>query len=164
MTLPKHAEELCFSTEVFLEESFTVDDFVNQCRKRVTIECLRDDLDAYYRTLKSAMVELINKDYADFVNLSANLVGVDKSIDGLASPLTQLREEVLGIKEVMDAAISATETKLAQRAEIRAKKATLKRLMVSWSLWNHSNALDIGGDHTPSFPQVLQRRGLKLLN
>ena len=76
MTLPKHAEELCFSTEVFLEESFTVDDFVNQCRKRVTIECLRDDLDAYYRTLKSAMVELINKDYADFVNLSANLVRV----------------------------------------------------------------------------------------
>ena len=74
MTLPKHTEELCFSTDVFLEEKFTVDDFVNQCRKRVTIECLRDDLDAYYRTLKSAMVELINKDYADFVNLSSNLV------------------------------------------------------------------------------------------
>lgn len=74
MTLPKHPDELCFSTDVFLEEGFTVDEFVNQCRKRVTIECLRDDLDAYYRTLKSAMVELINKDYADFVNLSANLV------------------------------------------------------------------------------------------
>lgn len=110
-----------------------MDDFVNQCRKRVTIECLRDDLDAYYRTLKSSMVELINKDYADFVNLSSNLVrsvcrrmrfrinahlvlplnshkfcirtvhatwyvlqvGVDKSIDGLATPLTQLKEEVL---------------------------------------------------------------------
>ena len=76
MTLPKHAEELCFSTDVFLEEKFSVDDFVNKCRKRVTIECLRDDLDAYYRTLKSAMVELINKDYADFVNLSANLVRI----------------------------------------------------------------------------------------
>ena len=74
MTLPKHQDELCFSTDVFLDDKFTVDDFVNQCRKRVTIECLRDDLEAYYRTLKSAMVELINKDYADFVNLSANLV------------------------------------------------------------------------------------------
>ena len=78
MTLPSHSDELCFSTDVFLEESFAVDDFVNQCRKRVTIECLRDDLDAYYRTLKNAMVELINKDYADFVNLSANLVRRDK--------------------------------------------------------------------------------------
>lgn len=74
MTLPKHADELCFATDAFLDEAFTVDDFVNQCRKRVTIECLRDDLDAYYRTLKSSMVELINKDYADFVNLSSNLV------------------------------------------------------------------------------------------
>lgn len=74
MALPKHTDELCFDTDAFLDEDFTVDDFVNKCRKRVTIECLRDDLDAYYRTLKSAMVELINKDYADFVNLSSNLV------------------------------------------------------------------------------------------
>ena len=81
MTLPKHPDELCFSTDVFLEEKFAIDDFVNQCRKRVTIECLRDDLDAYYRTLKSAMVELINKDYADFVNLSANLVSTGKKVE-----------------------------------------------------------------------------------
>ena len=81
MTLPKHSDELCFSTDVFLDDNFSVDDFVNQCRKRVTIECLRDDLDAYYRTLKSAMVELINKDYADFVNLSSNLVrNVDECV------------------------------------------------------------------------------------
>ena len=51
-----------------------MDEFVSRCRKRVTIECLREDLDSYFRTLKSAMVELINKDYADFVNLSSNLV------------------------------------------------------------------------------------------
>lgn len=81
MTLPKHPDELCFSTDVFLEDKFAIDDFVNQCRKRVTIECLRDDLDAYYRTLKSAMVELINKDYADFVNLSANLVRTGKKVE-----------------------------------------------------------------------------------
>ena len=74
MALPTHSQELCFSTDVFLDENFNVDEFVSQCRKRVTIECLREDLESYFRTLKSAMVELINKDYADFVNLSSNLV------------------------------------------------------------------------------------------
>jgi len=74
MALPPHSQELCFATEAFLEKDFHVDEFVSQCRKRVTIECLREDLEAYFRTLKSAMVELINKDYADFVNLSSNLV------------------------------------------------------------------------------------------
>lgn len=51
-----------------------MDHFVSDCRKRVQLEELRDDLELYYKLLKTAMVELINKDYADFVNLSTNLV------------------------------------------------------------------------------------------
>ena len=44
------------------------------CRRRVPLETLRDDLHVYLKILRSAMIELINKDYADFVNLSTNLV------------------------------------------------------------------------------------------
>ncbi len=74
--LPSHPEVLCFSQYIkdFLDRDFQVDEFIGKCRKNVSIECLRQDLDSYYRTLKNAMIELINKDYADFVNLSANLV------------------------------------------------------------------------------------------
>ena len=74
MALPPPNDQVCFSTDEFLDKDFQVDEFVSRCRKRVTMEGLREDLDGYFRTLKSAMVELINKDYADFVNLSANLV------------------------------------------------------------------------------------------
>ena len=74
MALPQPAEDLCFSSGALIEKDFNVDEFVSAIRKRVTIECLREDLDSYFRTLKNAMVELINKDYADFVALSANLV------------------------------------------------------------------------------------------
>ncbi len=74
--LPSHHEPLCFDEYMkdFQEKDFKVDEFIGKCRKRVTIECLRKDLDSYYKTLKSSMVELINKDYADFVSLSTNLV------------------------------------------------------------------------------------------
>jgi hypothetical protein len=58
------------------QEDFDVDHFVSDCRKRVQLEELRDDLELYYKLLKTAMVELINKDYADFVNLSTNLVSI----------------------------------------------------------------------------------------
>ena len=75
MSLPVHsAGELCFQPSVFLSRSFSVDQFVSGCRQQVSIGQLRDELLAYYQTLKSAMVELINKDYADFVELSSNLV------------------------------------------------------------------------------------------
>lgn len=51
-----------------------MDQFVADCRKQVQLEEMREDLEMYYKLLKTAMVELINKDYADFVNLSTNLV------------------------------------------------------------------------------------------
>ena len=59
---------------VCLQDDFDVDQFVAECRKQVQLEEMREDLELYYKLLKTAMVELINKDYADFVNLSTNLV------------------------------------------------------------------------------------------
>ncbi len=74
MALPEPQEHMCFSPDELLAKDFAVDEFVACCRRRVTMEGLREELHGYFKTLKSAMVELINQDYADFVNLSANLV------------------------------------------------------------------------------------------
>lgn len=41
------------------------------------------------------MIDLINRDYTDFVNLSSNLIGLDKAINDLQAPLGQLKEEVM---------------------------------------------------------------------
>lgn len=69
---------ILISCVFLLQPDFDVDHFVSDCRKRVQLEELREDLELYYKLLKTAMVELINKDYADFVNLSTNLVSVIK--------------------------------------------------------------------------------------
>ncbi|KAM9698787.1 conserved oligomeric Golgi complex subunit 2-like isoform 1-T1 [Dama dama] len=76
MNLPKGPDTLCFDKDEFMKEDFDVDHFMSDCQKRVQLEALRDDLELYYKLLKTAMVELINKDYADFVNLSTNLICV----------------------------------------------------------------------------------------
>lgn len=59
---------------------------------------MRDDLGIYLKVLRTAMIELINEDYADFVNLSSNLIGLDQSINGIQIPLGQLREEIIMVK------------------------------------------------------------------
>lgn len=64
----------CCLLSLCLQDDFDVDQFVADCRKQVQLEEMREDLELYYKLLKTAMVELINKDYADFVNLSTNLV------------------------------------------------------------------------------------------
>ncbi|PIK35338.1 putative conserved oligomeric Golgi complex subunit 2 [Apostichopus japonicus] len=56
---PVEATTLCFDKEEFMTPDFDVDAFVADCRRRVQLETLREDLHMYFRTLKNAMVELI---------------------------------------------------------------------------------------------------------
>ncbi|KAB0383559.1 hypothetical protein FD755_005476, partial [Muntiacus reevesi] len=110
-------------------EDFDVDHFVSDCRKRVQLEALRDDLELYYKLLKTAMVELINKDYADFVNLSTNLVGMDKALNQLSVPLGQLREEVLSLRSSVSEGIRAVDERMSKQEDIRKKKICVLRLI-----------------------------------
>nr|XP_048306175.1 conserved oligomeric Golgi complex subunit 2 [Myodes glareolus] len=129
MNLPTGPDTLCFDKDEFMKEDFDVDHFVSDCRKRVQLEELRDDLELYYRLLKTAMVELINKDYADFVNLSTNLVGMDRSLNQLSVPLGQLREEVLSLRSSVSEGILAVDERMSKQEDIRKKKMSVLRLI-----------------------------------
>lgn len=129
MNLPTGPDTLCFDKDEFMKEDFDVDHFVSDCRKRVQLEELRDDLELYYKLLKTAMVELINKDYADFVNLSTNLVGMDRSLNQLSVPLGQLREEVLSLRSSVSEGILAVEERMSKQEDIRKKKMSVLRLI-----------------------------------
>ncbi|XP_072912679.1 conserved oligomeric Golgi complex subunit 2 [Hemitrygon akajei] len=127
--LPAGPGSLCFNKDEFLKDNFDVDHFVSECRKHVQLEMLRDDLELYYKLLKTAMVELINKDYADFVNLSTNLVGMDKALNHLTVPLGQLKEEVMSLKLAVSEGIQAIDDRLAKEDDIRKKKMCVLRLL-----------------------------------
>ncbi|XP_039563086.1 conserved oligomeric Golgi complex subunit 2 isoform X2 [Passer montanus] len=129
MNLPRGPENLCFDKDEFMKADFDVDHFVSDCRKRVQLEELREDLELYYKLLKTAMVELINKDYADFVNLSTNLVGMDKALNQLSVPLGQLREEVMSLKSCVSEGIQAVDDRMTKQEDIRRKKMCVLRLI-----------------------------------
>ena len=63
-------------------------------KKVVSLEILRDDLMQYFNILKNSLVELINQDYADFVNLSTNLVGLDKVIGTIETPIEKEKHNI----------------------------------------------------------------------
>ncbi|XP_036400305.1 conserved oligomeric Golgi complex subunit 2 [Megalops cyprinoides] len=129
MNLPKAPDSLCFDKDEFMKDDFDVDHFVSECRKQVQLEELREDLERYYKLLKTAMVELINKDYADFVNLSTNLVGMDKALNQLSVPLGQLREEVLSLRSAVNEVIEAIDDRLSKQDDIQRKKICVQRLI-----------------------------------
>lgn len=91
----KHKSFSLKTINILFQKVFDTDHFLQEHRKNVSLEKMRDDLGIYLKILRSAMIELINKDYADFVNLSSNLIGLDKAINNLETPLGQLKEEVM---------------------------------------------------------------------
>nr|CAD7404247.1 unnamed protein product [Timema cristinae] len=157
--------DLCFDKNEFIKKSFSADDFLKSHRKKANLETLRDDLGVYLKVLRSAMIELINKDYADFVNLSSNLIGLDKAINGIQLPLGQLREEVLQVKLSLEEAMGDVSSLLEQRQELRAKKRSLQSLThVHLSLNKLRELLKLHSEDKPVLPANLVERAASEYN
>lgn len=72
------------------------------------------------------MIELINEDYADFVNLSANLIGLDKSIADIVNPLQSLRDELVTIKGDIQLSMEQIDKCLQDKEQLRRLRHSLK--------------------------------------
>ncbi|XP_045776935.1 conserved oligomeric Golgi complex subunit 2 [Maniola jurtina] len=125
-TLPPAPRGLCFDRNDFVKTSFSVDNFLAEHNNVASLETMRDDLGVYLKVLRLAMIELINKDYANFVNLCATLIGFDKAIVKVQVPLSQLNDEVLSVKQCLEDAMKELMLWLNQRHALIKKKQLLK--------------------------------------
>lgn len=92
--LPETGNDCCFLKEEFIDDNFSVDKFVKSHRSDCSLERLRELLSIYLKNVRFTLNDLINHDYADFVNLSTNLVGMDKSIAVLSGSLSGTKSEL----------------------------------------------------------------------
>ncbi|XP_072930132.1 conserved oligomeric Golgi complex subunit 2 [Epargyreus clarus] len=125
-TLPPAPRGLCFDRNDFVKTNFSVDNFLSEHQNVASLETMRDDLGVYLKILRLAMIELINKDYANFVNLCATLIGFDKAIIKIQVPLGQLNDEVLSVKQCLEDAMKELSMWLNQRHGLLKKKQLLK--------------------------------------
>lgn len=118
-------EMLCFDRSEFVRLDFCVDEFVAECRKRVHLEQLRQDLEKYFKRLKGAMIDLINKDYHEFVSLSAHLADLDKQLVALRKPLNDITTDTSESRCTLDTELASLMKLLKSRHE----EATRSRLI-----------------------------------
>uniref|UniRef100_A0A915BNZ5 Conserved oligomeric Golgi complex subunit 2 n=4 Tax=Parascaris TaxID=6254 RepID=A0A915BNZ5_PARUN len=108
---------LCFNKAHFGRTDFDVDRFVNLARRRASLAQIHNDLRVYLKVVQNSMIELINDDYADFVNLSSNLVGLKETIEKLNKDIEVIWNDLCGsTREVVTTAeyIDKQATDLAQ--------------------------------------------------
>lgn len=82
----------------FAAPDFDPDQFLSS-RRHLGLERLKVELNAHLRFLKRELVELINRDYQDFINLSTNLKGVDNAMEDLQRPLAHMATQVEVLNE-----------------------------------------------------------------
>ncbi|CEI90864.1 hypothetical protein RMCBS344292_05174 [Rhizopus microsporus] len=122
--LPNHVVE----RSELVADDFDPDTFLSN-KRHLGLERMKVELNAHLKQLKSELVELINRDYQDFVNLSINLSGVDKDIEELAQPLNTIEHQVKEAQDHFQKVIDSLQEQLQYRAQLRNKKATLKLLL-----------------------------------
>ncbi|XP_076757318.1 conserved oligomeric Golgi complex subunit 2 isoform X1 [Xylocopa sonorina] len=141
INLPRAPKELCFSETDFIQENFNVDTFLQEHRKNTKLETMRDDLGVYLKLLRSAMIDLINRDYTDFVNLSSNLIGLDKAINDLQTPLGQLKEEVMQVRQTLDDEIMTITHNISENERIRDNKQSVYSLQHVYTSLNKLSSI-----------------------
>ncbi|KAI9330569.1 oligomeric golgi complex component, COG2-domain-containing protein [Zopfochytrium polystomum] len=113
----------------FAADTFSASEFVAALLVRLPLPRLRAILNAILSDLKAELIDLINRDYADFINISTNLVGLDKIIQDVSEPLASVRVDVETLRDKVQSVMSDLELKLATRAELRNKKGVLQLLL-----------------------------------
>lgn len=138
-------------------------------RNAGTLETFRDDLGIYLKILRSAMIELINEDYADFVNLSANLIDLDKSINTILNPLKDQREEIQTVRVTLTDCMNEINECISEKRQFRQMKKSLKTLdVVRNSLGKLRKLMDSIESQKPSDSDssrsiLLERAALELI-
>lgn len=78
----------------FIAPTFDTDRFLAS-RRHLGLERLKVEFNNHLKFLKTELIELINRDYQDFIDLSTNLKGVDKAISNIRGPLKRMEHEAL---------------------------------------------------------------------
>ncbi|CAN6297050.1 unnamed protein product [Urochloa humidicola] len=126
---PIEAHPPWFKPDSFLRADFDPDAYVAELRSYVPLESLAAELRAHLAALRAELVGLINRDYADFVGLSARLKGVDAAAARMRAPLADLRDKVAAFRAGAAAALAALRAGLDQRAAATAARELLELLL-----------------------------------
>lgn len=123
------SQPLWFKKDAFGEPNFDTEAYISDLRRFVPFDTLRAELRSHQAVLKHELVELINRDYTDFVNLSTKLVDVDGAVLRMRMPLNELRGKLLTVREIVNGSLVSLQDGLKRRAEASASREILELLL-----------------------------------
>lgn len=126
LPFPAPLSQKAFSAE--LDKAFSPTTFLATLHHRHhTLEDLRAELRARSKDLDKELLELVNRDYVDFVGLGNSLSGGDQKAEDLKMGLWGFKRDVEGVVIKIDEVVEGVGKQLKVRDWIRNEKVCISR-------------------------------------
>jgi hypothetical protein len=100
--MTERATHFCFDPAAFSAShaSFDPDAFLRTVQTRGTpIGVISADCQTFNKSLNQRLIDLLNRDYADFINLSLHLDGTPESISRVVEPVAAFRKQAVPVMQ-----------------------------------------------------------------
>ncbi|KAK6498650.1 hypothetical protein TWF481_011230 [Arthrobotrys musiformis] len=113
----------------FTTTDFSASSYLASLHRHQTLEDLRAELRTRSNDLERELVELVNRDYADFVGLGSSLRGGEGRVNDLKLGVMGFAREIEGVKEKIVKVAGEMEKDMAVKKEVARKKALARNLL-----------------------------------
>jgi len=124
-----NARPAWFDPHVFEKDDFNPDVYIDEMSPFVTPEDLAVEVEKYADDLQNKLVEMVNRDYKDFVALTTDLVDVDAYVKDIKEPLEVLKGEVEEARDVVKKELEKLQNALDRRDELARERESLELIM-----------------------------------
>ncbi|KAG1708405.1 hypothetical protein DVH05_025083 [Phytophthora capsici] len=116
----------CFDEQDFSGETFEVAAFLEDCRAHSPMETIHQDLKQFQTALENQLVAIINEDYAEFLQLSSKLKGVDEAVSSVRAPILAVLKRVDEVQHAMSALQDKIQRQLQSADELQRQEKDLQ--------------------------------------
>ncbi|EWM27738.1 component of oligomeric golgi complex 2 [Nannochloropsis gaditana] len=136
----------CFDTSNFSSELFDPAALATSVTEVASLEVLRDHLQGYQRDVREELYQVINRDLADYLNLSSRLSGIDAEVLEIRAPLNEIVRHVRQTRDFAAMKRQILLNRLEERTQLENRKAILeKRVRFLCTLRGADNFLAMSG-------------------
>ncbi|KAF3328523.1 conserved oligomeric Golgi complex subunit 2-like protein [Carex littledalei] len=126
---PIEAHPTWFTPAAFLSSDFSPSTYISSLRSFVPLETLASELRSHLTSLNSDLIDLVNRDYADFVGLGTRLAGAGDAATRIRAPLAELRGKVAALRGAAVTQLVELRAGMERRAAAAAARELLERML-----------------------------------
>jgi hypothetical protein len=127
--MTEHRPRYAFDHHIFESSTFDCHKFINTVAHANGLEQVRTDLQDHLTTVQNNLLSLVHRDYADFVQLSSELEGVDVTLQECQRPIVDLHRATKQLKDAAEFSLDTIRSGLRRHDELAQEHTDMSEML-----------------------------------